>query len=152
MIVFDLSCGSGHVFEAWFGSSTDYEDQRARGLVACPICGVTEVDKAVMAPNVAPKGNSQPANLPVPMRGGAPAPAEMKAMLAALARAQAKILEGSEHVGSRFASEARAIHDGDAPERPIHGEATVQEAKALIEEGVPVAPLPLPILPPESAH
>jgi hypothetical protein len=73
-------------------------------------------------------------------------------MLAALARAQAKILEGSEHVGSRFASEARAIHDGDAPERPIHGEATVQEAKALIEDGVPVAPLPLPIVPPESAH
>lgn len=152
MIVFDLSCGTGHVFEAWFGSSVDYEDQRARGLVACPICGATEVDKAVMAPNVAPKGNSQPANMPVPMQGGTPAPAQMKAMLAALARAQAKILEGSEHVGSRFASEARAIHDGDAPERPIHGEATLQEAKALIEEGVPVAPLPLPIVPPESAH
>jgi hypothetical protein len=150
MIVFDLACTTGHVFEAWFGSSTDYEDQRTRGLVACPICGSTEVNKAVMAPNVAPKGNSQVAA--IPMQAGAPAPAEMKAMLAALARAQAKLLEGSEHVGSRFASEARAIHDGDAPERPIHGQATPQEAKALIEEGVPVAPLPLPIVPPESAH
>ena len=109
MIVFDLSCGTGHVFEAWFGSSADYEDQRARGLLACPICGATEVDKAVMAPNVAPKGNSQAANVPVPMQAGAPAPAEMKAMLAALARAQAKMLEGSEHVGSRFATEARAL-------------------------------------------
>lgn len=150
MIVFDLSCGAGHVFEAWFGSSVDYEDQRARGLVACPICGATDVAKAVMAPNVAPKGNAQ--GVAVPMQSGTPAPAELKAMLAALAKAQAKMLEGSEHVGKRFASEARAIHDGDAPDRPIHGEATVQEAKALIEEGVPVAPLPLPIVPPDSTH
>jgi hypothetical protein len=150
MIVFDLSCGAGHVFEAWFGSSADYEDQRGRGLVACPICGATEVVKAVMAPNVAPKGNSQAAT--VPMQSGTPTPAEMKAVLAALARVQAKMLEGSEHVGNRFASEARAIHDGDAPDRPIHGEATAQEAKALIEEGVPVTPLPLPIVPPDRAH
>jgi hypothetical protein len=148
MIVFDLACGAGHVFEAWFGSSSDYEDQRARGLVSCPICGASEVSKAVMAPNVGAKGNQAPAI--VPMRsGGPPAPAEMKAMLAALARAQAKLLEGSEHVGSRFADEARAIHDGDAPQRSIHGQATHEEAKALIEEGVPVAPLPLPIVPPD---
>jgi hypothetical protein len=148
MIVFDLACGEGHVFEAWFGSSADYEDQRARGLVSCPICGASEVSKAVMAPNVGTKGNQAPTV--VPMRnGGPPAPAEMKAMLAALARAQAKLLEGSEHVGSRFADEARAIHDGDAPQRSIHGQATHEEAKALIEEGVPVAPLPLPIVPPD---
>lgn len=145
MIVFDLACGHGHVFEAWFGTSADYEDQRRRGLVSCPICGVSDIDKAVMAPNVSPKGNSGSA--PVPMRGGALPPAEMKAMLAALAQAQAKMLEGSEHVGARFAAEARAIHDGDAPERQIHGQATREEAKALIEEGVPVAPLPLPIVP-----
>jgi len=150
MIVFDLSCGAGHVFEAWFGSSADYEDQRARGLVACPICGASEVDKAVMAPNVSPKGNRR--TTPVAMRNDVPAPAEMKAALTALARAQAKLLEGSEHVGSRFAAEARAIHDGDAPERAIHGQATVAEAKALVEEGVPVAPLPLPVIPPDTAH
>ena len=151
MIVFDLKCGAGHVFEAWFGSSADYEDQRARNLVSCPICGAGEVSKAVMAPNVGAKGNRAAATRPV-RSGGAPAPAEMKTMLTALARAQARLLEGSEHVGKRFADEARAIHDGDAPERPIHGQATHAEAKSLIEEGVPVAPLPLPIVPPDTTN
>lgn len=150
MIVFDLACPRAHVFEAWFGSTADFEDQRARGLVDCPICGARDVAKAVMAPNVAPKGNSVPATLP--MRGGAPTPAGMKAMLATLARAQAKALAGSEHVGPRFASEARAIHDGDAPERPIHGQATLDDARALIDDGVAVAPLPLPIAPPDAIH
>jgi hypothetical protein len=151
MIVFDLSCGTGHVFEAWFGSSADFEEQRGRGLVSCPICGASEVEKAVMAPNVGPKGNQVAA--PIPVRsGGGKDPEEMKAMLVALAKAQAKLLEGSEHVGSRFASEARAMQDGDAPERPIHGQATVEEAKSLIEDGVPVMPLPLPLVPPDSAH
>lgn len=150
MIVFDLACGGGHVFEAWFGSTDDYEGQRTRGLVTCPICGAGEVTKAMMAPNVSPKGNMR--NAPVPMRGGTPTPAEMKTMLAELARAQAKALEGSEHVGSRFADEARAMHDGDAAQRAIHGQATREEAKALMEDGIPVAPLPLPIVPPEVSH
>jgi len=150
MIVFDLACDQGHVFEAWFGSSADYESQRERGLVSCPVCGASQVSKAVMAPNVGAKGNRAAAV--VPMRNGPPAPAELKAALAALARAQAQALEGSEHVGARFADEARAIHDGDAPERHIHGQATVEEAKALVEDGVPVVPLPLPIVPPEVTH
>jgi len=151
MIVFDLACADGHVFEAWFGSSADYEDQRARKLVACPICGQSDVAKTVMAPNVGTKGNR--ASAQVPMRGGGqPAPAEMKAMLAALAKAQAKMLEGSEHVGSRFADEARAIHDGDAPERAIHGQATIAEARSLADDGVPVVPLPMPFVPPEASH
>ncbi|PZU10221.1 DUF1178 family protein [Sphingomonas sp.] len=161
MIVFDLRCGGGHVFEAWFGSTGDYEGQRARGLVSCPMCGSGEVDKAVMAPNVGPKGNqlpaaARPAGLPsqaaspgAAVQGGMPAPAEMKALLTALAEAQTRMLEGSEHVGRRFAEEARAIHDGDAPERIIHGEATAEEAKALAEDGVPVAHLPFPVVPPE---
>src|SRR6478609_7284430 len=105
MIVFDLACTSGHVFEAWFGTTDDFEDQRKRGLVSCLMCGVKDVAKAVMAPNVGPKGNQAPA-LPaagtVPMQAGKPAPAEMKAMLAALAKAQAEILSNSEHVGRRF--------------------------------------------------
>ena len=138
MIVFDLACSQRHVFEAWFGSTEDYESQRARGLVACPICGATEIGKAVMAPNVAPKGN-QGGGI-VPMQGGAPA--EMKKMLAALAKTQAQLLEKSEHVGAKFASEARAIH----------GQATREEAKALVEDGVPVAPLPLPVSPPDTTH
>lgn len=160
MIVFDLKCDDGHVFEAWFGSSDDYEGQQARGLVACPLCGSGKVGKAVMAPAVGAKGNQLPAPVatpaappasmrPVPMQAGMPGPAEMKAVMAALAQAQAKLLEKSEHVGRRFAEEARAIHTGDAPERLIHGQATVEEAKALAEEGVPVAPLPLPIVPPD---
>jgi hypothetical protein len=150
MIVFDLACEQGHVFEAWFGSSADYESQRERGLVSCAICGAREVSKAVMAPNVGAKGNRATAVLP--MRSGSPPPAELKAALAALAKAQAKALEGSEHVGGRFGGEARAIHDGDAPERAIHGQATAEEAKALVEDGVPVLPLPLPIVPPEVTH
>jgi hypothetical protein len=76
----------------------------------------------------------------------------MKAILAALAKAQAKMLEGSEHVGARFADEARAIQDGHAPERPIHGQASVEEARSLVEDGVPVVPLPLPVVPPEVSH
>lgn len=150
MIVFDLACGTGHVFEAWFGSSADYEDQRGRGLVSCPLCGTSAITKALMAPNVGAKGNKSAA--PVSMRGGTPTPGEVKAMLTAMAQAQAQMLAGSEHVGSRFAAEARAIHDGDAEQRAIHGQATHEEAKALIEDGVPVAPLPLPIVPPDVSH
>lgn len=167
MIVFDLCCPADHVFEAWFGSTGDYESQRRRGLVSCPICGAGGVEKAMMAPNVAAKGNrapsgsrrtqpvpasaptSTPVPMPMPMRNGPPLPAEMKAALASLAQAQAKALEGSEHVGRRFAEEARAIHAGDAPERMIHGQATPEEAKSLLEDGLPVAPLPFPVVPPE---
>jgi hypothetical protein len=146
VIVFDLACGQAHVFEAWFGSSAAFEEQNDRGLVACPICGDTAVVKAVMAPAVAAKGNSRDL---MPVRSkGPPAPAEMKAMLAALARAQAKALEGSEHVGTRFVEEARAIHAGDADARPIHGQATIADAKAMVADGIAVAPLPLPVPPP----
>ncbi|MFL0414615.1 DUF1178 family protein [uncultured Sphingomonas sp.] len=142
MIVFDLRCASGHVFEAWFGSSSAFEEQRERALVACPMCGDTAVVKAVMAPNVAPKGN---ARTPSP-------PAEVKAALQALAAAQRKVLEGSRWVGGEFATQARAMHAGDQPHETIHGQATLAEAKALVDEGVPVAPLPLPIVPPEKAN
>jgi hypothetical protein len=153
MIVFDLACPAGHVFEAWFGTSADYEDQRERGLVSCPICGRSDVEKAVMAPNVGAKSNQLAPAKPMPMRaGGPPPPAEMKAMLAALAKVQAKMLAGSQDVGRRFADEARAIADGEADDRPIHGQATLDEAKALVEEGLPVMPLPLPIIPPEIAN
>ncbi|WP_174273340.1 DUF1178 family protein [Sphingomonas bacterium] len=159
MIVFDLACAHAHVFEAWFGSSDDYESQRTRGLVACPICGSAEVAKAVMAPNVGAKSNqlvpSRPAGptrpMPMPMMAGGdgPAPAEIKQMLTAMAQMQAKALEKSEDVGHGFASEARAIHDGDAPDRVIHGQATIADARALVEDGIGVMPLPFPIVPPE---
>ncbi|MBS0478245.1 MAG: DUF1178 family protein [Proteobacteria bacterium] len=142
MIVFDLKCGAGHVFEAWFGSSADYADQQARGLVDCPICGDRSIDKAVMAPAVGAKSNRQ-ADV---------TPTAMKAAMAALAAAQSKVLEGSEWVGTAFAGRARAMHAGEENQAPIHGQATVAEAKALFEEGVPVAPLPLPIVPPDACN
>ena len=142
MIVFDLRCDGGHVFESWFGSSADYADQKERGLVRCPLCDSASVEKAVMAPNVAAKGNQRAATTPDPM----------KAALAALAKAQEKALEGSEWVGSRFADRARAMHLGEEATAPIHGQATPQEARALVEEGVPVAPLPLPVVPPSTRN
>jgi hypothetical protein len=146
MIVFDLKCAPrGHVFEAWFASTAAFEDQRGRGLVACPLCGSAEVAKAPMAPAVGAKGNSAPAPLP-PTGLPAGAPEEVKSMLAAAAALQKTLLARSESVGTRFADEARAIHLGEADARPIHGEATRAEAESLIEEGVPIAPLPFPVV------
>lgn len=140
MIVFDLKCGTGHVFEAWFANSTAFADQRAAGQVACPLCGDTGVDKAVMAPAVPAKGNR---------RADPPSPHAVKAFIAKVAADQAKALENSTWVGSAFPDRARAMHAGEETHAVIHGQATIAEAKALADEGVPVAPLPLPVVPPE---
>jgi hypothetical protein len=142
VIIFDLKCApQGHVFEAWFGSSDDYADQRARGLVCCPLCGSADVAKAPMAPAVPAKGNA-PRSARELFTG---APDEVKAMLAAAAAMQKQMLANSEGVGDRFADEARAIHLGEAEQRSIHGSATRAEAESLIEEGIAVAPLPFPV-------
>jgi len=136
MIIFDLKCApQGHVFEAWFGSSEEFESQQARGLVACPLCGAREVCKAPMAPAVGAKAN----------QGAASSPAAVKAMMAELATAQRQMLEASEHVGDRFPDEARAIHLGEAEARAIHGRASAADADALRDEGIAVAPLPFPV-------
>ena len=133
MIVFDLQCEeSGDRFEAWFRSGADYDDQRERGLVQCPVCQSNRVTKAPMAPSVPKKGNAP--------------------NLAQLAALQAELLKGSDWVGDRFAQEARAMHVGEIDPRPVHGNATAAEAKSLIEEGIPVAPLPLPITPPDQVN
>ena len=135
MIVFDLRCqDSGDVFEAWFQSSDDYEAQKARGFVQCPSCQSARVEKAPMAPRVPAKSVTRASPLQ---------------QLAAL---QAAALKDSEWVGDRFADEARAMHAGDSAARPVHGNATAAEAKALIDDGVPVAPLPLPVLPPNQVN
>ena len=149
MIVFDLRCDSDHVFEIWFGSSRDYEDQKARGLVACPYCGSTAVEKAVMAPRVAAKGNRGKSE---PQAVSLPTPEAVKEMMAAMAALQKKMLAESTYVGSRFAEEARAIHHGEKGDRPIHGKATLEETKSLIEDGVPVAPLPFPVVDPREEN
>ena len=141
MIVFDLRCDGGHVFEAWFASSSAYEEQRARSLVSCPLCGDSAIEKAVMAPNLATKGNRR-----------ATPPADVKAALHAIAAAQRKALEGSRWVGGDFATQARAMHSGEQANETIHGQATIAEAKALVDDGVPVAALPLPVVPPKQAN
>lgn len=141
MIVFDLRCATGHVFEAWFGAGADYEDQRERGLLECPVCGDKGVGKAAMAAAVPAKG-----------AGDALPPARAKALIGRIAAAQRRALANSDYVGDRFASEARAIHLGEADARSIHGQATRADAKALAEEGVPVAPLLLPVVPPRQEN
>lgn len=154
MIVFDLSCAEGHRFEGWFGSSGDYEDQRTRGLLACPTCGASDVSKAPMAPAVPAKGNSRQEVLPPEPRpmANTPMPPEMRKALAALAKAQADALKDSTWVGDKFAEETRKMHYGERDDAPIHGQASLAEAKALIEEGVPVAPLPFPVAPPDKLN
>ncbi len=126
MIVFDLRCGDAHVFEAWFGSTEDYDSQQSRSLIACPLCGNTDIGKAVMAPAVGAKGNRGTAD---DTHGK---------MLAAQRRMEAE----SDYVGSSFAVTARALHEGDSPPRSIYGEATMAEARELASDGIPVLPLP----------
>lgn len=140
MIVFDLRCDpAGHVFEAWFASGDEYERQRGVGLVQCPICGCGAIDKAAMAPRIATSEGEE-------MGALAHDPTAVKRMLAEMAAAQKRLLQSSENVGARFADEARAIHQGDADERPIHGRATRSQAESLIADGVSVAPLPFPVI------
>jgi len=157
MIVFDLTCQDGHRFEGWFGSSADYEEQRTRGLLVCPSCGSTEVNKAPMAPAVPAKGNSRqevlpPSAPPAQPMANTPMPPQVQQALAALAKRQAEALKNSTWVGDKFAEETRKMHYGERDEAPIHGQASLAEAKALIEEGVPVAPLPFPVAPPDKLN
>ena len=155
MIVFDLKCSHNHKFEAWFGSSSDYEDQKARGLVACPLCNDSRIEKAVMALAVAPKGNQRTEPVPaVPIATRAVATmseenaAKLQAVITKLAEVQAQVLENSSWVGNAFADKARAMHYGDEPQASIHGTADMEEAQALVEEGIAIAPLPIPLVPP----
>ena len=134
MIVFDLKCCQSHIFEAWFDSSSDYEAQKARGLVACPMCGTAEVDKAVMVPAVSPKGNRLVTS------------AERQTEAARLKALRAEVEANCDYVGREFAAEARARHEaadsGEPAPRGIYGEASLAEAAELISDGIPVAPLP----------
>lgn len=153
MIVFDLSCDAGHRFEGWFGSSDDFAGQQAGGLVCCPRCGSAAVDKAPMAPAVPRKGNRQTAPQPekqVMARG--PMPPEVAEALGKLAEAQANALKNSKWVGDGFAELTRAMHYGERDAETIHGQATHDEAIELFEEGIPVAPLPFPVAPPEDLN
>lgn len=141
MIRFTLRCADGHSFDSWFQSAAAYDALHASGRLTCAVCGATAVEKAPMAPAVATRGTGPVPVVPQPgTRTPLSAPAsEAEAALAALRR---HIEANSDYVGTDFVAEARRMHAGDAPERAIHGEARMDEARRLIEEGVPVAPLP----------
>ncbi len=134
MIRYALLCEHEHGFEGWFGSSGDYDEQHARGLLECPSCGSKAVRKAIMAPAVAG------ARDPAPVAGPPP---EMREMMMQAAEAVRQHVEDNfDYVGQDFADEARAIHKGEAEQRPIYGEASAAQIKSLAEDGVPVAPMP----------
>lgn len=137
MIRFALRCAEGHRFESWFASGAEFDRLQAGGLLACAVCGDARLEKDLMAPSVS-SGASSGSERDVPVSLSAPAsPAEQ-----ALAELRRRVEAASENVGRDFAAEARRIHAGEAPARPIIGEARPAEAKALIEDGVPIAPLP----------
>jgi len=133
MIVFDLHCrDSGETFEAWFQSNADYEEQRRAGLMECPFCQSANVAKAPMAPSVPRKSSNHP--------------------LARIAAVQAEMLKDSRWVGDKFAETARAMHNGEVDREQVHGQATLEQAKSLVDDGVPVASLPLPVTPPNQVN
>ena len=132
MIRYALACGAGPDFEGWFGGSDDFDAQSARGLVSCPACGSPEVRKQIMAPAVVTsKGKAETATGP-----------SREMMLEMASQVRRHVEDNFDNVGDAFAREARAIHEGRSEERGIYGEATLREARELLEDGVPVAPLP----------
>jgi hypothetical protein len=155
MIHYHLRCEQGHAFESWFQSSSAYEAQEKRKLVSCPICGSSKVERAIMAPQVVSKKGREGA-APAPV---APAPAAATEVTASAStpllmaqerelRAKLKelrdhIVKNADNVGERFPTEARKMHYGDIEHRPIYGEASPDEARSLIDEGVEVTPLPV---------
>ena len=144
MIRYNLRCDNGHAFESWFQSSSAYDSQVKRKLVTCAICGSAKVEKAIMAPQLA--GTKKKAeNTPSPAD-----PSSTSLMMAPERELRAKLKELRDHivknadnVGERFPEEARKMHYGDIEHRAIYGEASAEEAKSLIEEGVEVSPLPV---------
>jgi len=134
MIKYALTCEHEHEFEGWFGSSSDYDDQLARGLLDCPVCASKAVRKQIMAPAVA--------GTRAQTGGGDLSPQARQMMMEAMGRVRDHVETHFDYVGDSFASEARAIHEGVSEERGIYGEASPAEVKALVEDGVPVAPLP----------
>lgn len=144
MIRYSLVCEAGHGFESWFPSSDSYDTQIERGLVTCPVCDTAKVGKALMVPNVARTDRGRepaaPANGEAPVTMIAEPERQMRAMLRAL---REHVMANAEHVGARFPEEARRIHYGEAEGRSIYGEATPAEARALVEEGIEVAAIPI---------
>jgi hypothetical protein len=135
LIRFSLSCDSDHQFEAWFRSNGDFDTQQKRGLVACPECGSHKVGKALMAPAVSTGRKREKMALAMG--------AEQRATLAEFKALAEKMRENADYVGDKFAEEARKIHFGEIDPRGIYGEATTEEARSLIEDGVEFMPIPV---------
>jgi hypothetical protein len=156
MIRYSLRCERDHTFESWFQDSSAYDSQVKRKLVSCPVCDSVKVEKAIMAPRIVGKKGRERAE-PEPQSAAPQAPAETQAataptplvmaqeleLRAKLKELRDHIVKNADNVGERFPNEARAMHYGDKEHRPIYGEATPDEAKALVEEGIDVSPLPV---------
>jgi hypothetical protein len=154
MIHYNLRCERGHAFESWFQSSSAYESQEKRKLVNCPVCGSAKVERAIMAPQIVSK-MSRDTTLPAPAAAppateittpAASTPllmAQERELRAKLRELRDHIVKNADNVGERFPNEARKMHYGDIEHRPIYGEASPDEARALIDEGVEVSPLPV---------
>lgn len=149
MIQYSLKCEHGHGFDSWFKSSSAFDALKASGHVTCAFCGSAQVEKAIMAPRVRASRDAAPAQ--TPEQPAAPVVAESKRpmvtapeaeMRKAMGELKKQVEANSDYVGGDFAKEARAMHLGEAPERAIYGEAKASDAKALLEDGVPVMPLP----------
>jgi hypothetical protein len=152
MIRYNLRCGKGHTFESWFQSSAAYESQEKRKLVSCPSCGSVKVERAIMAPQIVSKKGREvavPAPTAAPTEAAAapePTPllmAQERELRTKLKELRDHIVKNADNVGERFPNEARKMHYGDIEHRPIYGEASPDEARALIDEGVEVSPLPV---------
>jgi hypothetical protein len=139
MIRYNLRCARGHAFESWFQSSSAYDSQIKRKLVTCAVCGSAKIEKAIMAPRLArgKRGATAPAD------SLTPAMAEERELRAELKELHDHLVKNADNVGARFPNEARKMHYGDIEHRPIYGEASPEEAKSLIEEGVDVGSLPV---------
>jgi hypothetical protein len=152
MIRYNLRCDRGHAFESWFQDSSAYESQEKRKLVSCPACGSVKVERAIMAPQIVSKkgrDSAAPEAAPAAVTEVA-APASTPLLMAQERELRAKLKELRDHivknadnVGERFPNEARKMHYGDIEHRPIYGEASAEEARSLIDEGVEVSPLPV---------
>ena len=152
MIRYTLGCERGHEFESWFANSAAYDKQAKRGLVTCPVCNSAKVEKAIMAPSLAPRLARTEVAEPTPPPATAPtAPAKNPVAMMSpperelrqkLKELRDHVTKNATNVGAKFPEEARKIHYGEAEERHIYGEASLEEAKELVEEGVDVAPLP----------
>jgi hypothetical protein len=140
MIKYALKCPGGHQFESWFRDSAAYETLQSAGQVTCAICGCGGVEKAIMAPSVASKRRPSAPDAEAPTSRPLSAPASPAE--AALAELRRKVEQNSDYVGKDFASEARRIHDGESEARSIYGEASAADAKGLLDDGIPVAPIP----------